>query len=140
MKEFSSFIISFCVVSCVIGGFYIVFPNGKLSKSVKNIAVLSLICSFLGLFCVGLKIEIKSDMNFNAENRQEEMIDVTKMIFEKALKDNKIKYSKIIFITDKNESDSIIISKIVIYSKDDKEKILKIIGNDEEYEVEVINE
>ena len=61
-------------------------------------------------------------------------------LVDKFLKTNNITFSKIDFLTDKNESGSIIITKVFIYTSCSKEKIEEIIGNSSEYEVEVIDE
>ena len=140
MKDFISFVTSFCVVSAVIGGLSIIFPNGKLSKSVRYIAVLSLICAFIGIFFVKFNIDVHPDLSQIEKSQNDTDIYLTKMIFENALKTNNITFSKIDFLTDKNESGSIIITKVFIYTSCSKEKIEEIIGNSSEYEVEVIDE
>lgn len=140
MKDFISFVTSFCVVSAVIGGLSIIFPSGKLSKSVRYIAVLSLICAFIGIFFVKFNIDVHPDLSQIERSQNDTDIYLTKMIFENALKTNNITFSKIDFLTDKNESGSIIITKVFIYTSCSKEKIEEIIGNSSEYEVEVIDE
>ncbi len=140
MKDFISFVTSFCVVSAVIGGLSIIFTNGKLSKSVRYIAVLSLICAFIGIFFVKFNIDVHPDLSRIEKSQNDTDIYLTKMIFENALKTNNITFSKIDFLTDKNENGSIIITKVFIYTSCSKEKIEEIIGNSSEYEVEVIDE
>ena len=140
MKDLISFIISFCVVSCIVGGLSIIFPDGRLSKSVKYVAVLSLICAFSGIFFVNFKVSTSgaSIPSYQAENDSD--IYLAELIFENALKTNGISYEKIDFLTDKTYDGSIIISKVLVYSDCPEERIKEIIGNDAEYEVEVIDE
>ena len=140
MKDFISFVTSFCVVSAVIGGLSIIFSSGKLSKSVRYVAVLSLICAFIGIFFVKFNIDVHPDLSRIEKSQNNTDIYLTKMIFENALKTNNITFSKIDFLTDKNENGSIIITKVFIYTSCSKEKIEEIIGNSSEYEVEVIDE
>lgn len=139
MREFAQFVTSFCTVCAVTGGLYIVFPNGRLSKSVKYIVTLCIITAFLGIFALAFKL------NVNVKNNTEYKTDVTvneevlKSIFTNALKNNNINFSKISVFTDKNENGDIIISKVTVYTDENEDAVKKIIGN-EEYEVEIINE
>ena len=140
MKDFVTFVTSFCVVSSIIGGLTIIFPSGRLSKSVKYVAVLSLICAFLGVFFVNFKLNLGGDFSVSEQTKNDADIYLTRIIFENALKTNNIPFQKIDFLTDKNDDGSIIISKVLVYSSSSKEKIAEIIGNDGKYEVEVIDE
>ena len=140
MKDFISFVSSFCVVSSIIGGLTIIFPSGRLSKSVRYVAVLSIICAFLGVFFVNFKLSDKGGFAVAEQSENNADIHLTRMIFENALKTNNIPFDKIDFLTDKTDDGSIIISKVFVYSSCPKEKIEEIIGNDGEYEVEVIDE
>ncbi len=139
MKEFYQFIISFCIVCAVLGGIYILFPNGKLSKSVKYAVSLCMICAFLGIFSVSFNLNIKPQNKIDFKTESSAAEETAKAIIEKALKNNNIKFDKISVFTDKTQNGDIIISKITVFTSEEKEKIEETIGNGE-YEVEVINE
>jgi len=140
MNSIKSFAISFCVVCVVVGALTLIFPNKKSEKSLKfavSIAFLFFIISSTFLFG---KIDFSDKFDFTENQFENISVENVKLIFETALKSGNINYSDIEIITDKNDSGSIIISKIIVYSNDDTEKIKSAIGNDENYEVEIINE
>ncbi|MCQ2454675.1 MAG: hypothetical protein MJ090_00805 [Clostridia bacterium] len=140
MKELSAFIISFCIVCSVVGGLGIIFPSGKMKKSVEFISVIFIIASFLGIFCIGFKFDYKPSFDDFDVVSEASDVDITTEIFKNALKNNNVDFEKMTIIKDKNEFGSIVISKVILYTKEPREKIMKIIGNGAEYEVEVIND
>lgn len=140
MNSILAFIVSFCIISVTLGALYILCPEGSMQKSVKYIFVLLLICACLPL------IKGFEDINFNS-SRQTYELETRKtaalgarLTYEQALKSAGIEFSKITVCTDKSEGGSIIISEVIVYSGEQEEKIKKIIGNEGEYEVTVINE
>lgn len=140
MNNLNSFIISFCGVCAAIGGISMILPSGKISKPVKQIIGLTVICAFLGLFAVCLNIKINADKSFSDEDYSINYEETVKTVFETALKSKNIKFFKIIVYTDKTQSDRIFITKVKVFSDENKEKIVSAIGNSGEYEVEVVNE
>ena len=139
MREFTSFAISFCGVLIAAAGIYMLLPEGKMSKAVKYIVVLTLLSALIGLFSVNFSIrfpKIESEFKVQDEYRDEKVI---KAVFESALKMNNIEFEKIIIFTDKNEEGSITITKVQIYSSEEEQKIISAVGNSKEYDVEVIN-
>lgn len=137
MKALTSFIISFCSVCAAVGGIHMIIPSGKISKSVKYIITLTVITAFLGIFTVNFGINFGFDTKEKVDTVNSAEATV-KAVFEKALKDNKINYEKIIIFTDKNKEGGITITKVEIYSSDQRQKILSVIGNSEAYDVEII--
>ena len=74
------------------------------------------------------------------ESDNSALIAQARLVFEQALTSSNINFSRIEVCTNK-EGDSIIISKVIIYSADEKGKILNVLGDiSETYEVEIINE
>ncbi len=139
MKSLSSFLISFCTVCVLLGAVGILVPDGKMRSSVKFAIALCTICCFSGLFFVSFDIKTVTDNN-KVQIESEIGEKATKAVFKKALESENIKYSDIEIFTDKNADGNIIITKVLIYSDDSKDKILKCIGSSENYEVEIINE
>ena len=139
MKEFATFAVSFCGVCVAAGGLYMLLPENKMTKTVKYVIVLVIISAFIGLFSVNFNISIPDR---TAETGAYTGYDSEKMItavFEKALRLKNIEFEKITVFTDKSKEGSIVITKIQIYSRESRERIISAIGNSEDYEVEIIN-
>ena len=141
ISGFSSFVLSFCTVCVFLGGIFCLCPKGSFEKPVKYIFCLVFLCYILSV-TVGIK-EIKADFpeynaSYTASAQTAEVC--ARQIFGKALKDNGIEFSKITVCTDKSENDSIIITKVIIYTCASCETVKKIIPDTENYVVEVINE
>lgn len=140
MKNLGSFIVSFCGVCAAVGGISMILPSGKISKSVKQIISLTVICAFLGLFAVLLNIKISADKSIYDTDFSVNYEETVKTVFESALKSKNIKFREITVYTDKTQDGRIFITKVTVYSAESKAKIVSAIGNGSEYEVEVINE
>ena len=118
-------------------------PNGVMSNSVKYILGLCFIITLIG--GTGIKIK-KEDMNF--PSKSETVIDNTALqtanaefVYSYALKSAGVEFSEITVCTDKAEDGSIIITKVIIKSDCEKEKILSVLKEPSQvYEVEIINE
>lgn len=140
MNSILSFIVSFCIISVILGALYILCPEGTMQKSVKYIFFLLLITSSLAL------IKGIGDINWSPIKQQydtqseETAAFGAELTFKQALQNAGIEFSKITVCTDKSEDGSILINEVIVYSNETEEKITEIIGNEAEYEVTVINE
>lgn len=141
MNGLSSFIISFCG-SCVLLGFlYMLCPSGSMSAPVKYVFCLCFVCCVVG---AALSIPNPDFSYFDgsegADILNEQNTSVTvQAVFSEALRQSDINFRKITVDTNKMSDGSIIISKVTVYSGDDKSKIIQAIGSDS-YEVVIINE
>ena len=142
MTRLSDFFITFCVSAVFIGALLIICPNGQMSKSVKYI--LSLVFTLL-IISSAVKIDFNLDFtpNTNVINSHAEVINTHSAVYvySQCLKAAKIEFSKISVLTNKSDDGSIVISKVLIFSKEDKNKILLALGEvAQNFEVEIINE
>ena len=142
MTHLSDFFITFCVSAVFIGALLIICPNGQISKSIRY--VLSLVFTLL-IISSALKIDF--DLNFTPNtdviNSYTEALDVksAEYVYSQWLKSARIEFSKISILTNKNDNGSIVISKVLIFSKEDKNKILSALSDvAQNFEVEIINE
>ncbi len=138
----NSFFISFCVSAIFIGFVFIICPNGQMKNSVKYI--LSLVFTLI-IISSALKVDFDLDFKPNTSDIQAttQAIDEATAcyVYKTCLKASKIEFSKISVLTTKNDDGSIVISKVLIFSKEDKSKILNSIeGITQNLEVEIINE
>lgn len=143
MNSFAQFIITFCCVSMLFGGLYLLKPSMKSEKTVKYVFSLIFICALVSAIS-NFKIE---DIEFDikkqsAQSNYTEVTEYTlKLTFEEALRGQNIKFSKITVCTDKNREGGIIISKVTVFSSENPDKIKSVLGgNSAEYEIEVIYE
>ena len=142
MTRLSDFFITFCVSAIFIGALLIICPSGQISKSVKYI--LSLVFTLL-IISSALKIDF--DLNLTPNNNEisshTEALDTqsAEYVYGRCLKAANIEFSKISVLTNKTDDDSIVISKVLIFSKEDKNKILSALSLvAQNFEVEIINE
>lgn len=141
MQGLNAFLISFCS-SCILLGFtYMLCPSGNMSNSVKYVFCLCFVCSVIA---TAISIPSPNFEYFNSiggeELLTEQNVAITaKEVFCEALTSQNINFRKIVVDTNKLQNDSIIISKVTVYTNDDAQKINQIIGSDS-YEVEIINE
>ncbi len=140
MSDFQAFIVSFCGVCAVIGGIYILCPKGNISKTVKYVINLTVICAFVGLLSVAFKFDYSFDKYEGYTKTSEMSAQVVKMIFETALKNSNVSFKKIEIITDKTADNSISINKVFVYSEESPEKIKEILNKESSFSIEVINE
>ncbi|MBO5090373.1 MAG: hypothetical protein J6C27_05630 [Clostridia bacterium] len=113
-----------------------------MKNSVKYI--LSLVFTLI-IISSALKIDFDLDFKSDTSNTEAttQAIDEAsaRYVFETCLNASKIEFSKISVLTTKNADDSIVISKVLIFSKEEKSKILNSIeGITQNLEVEIINE
>ncbi len=142
MTRLSDFFITFCVSAVFIGALLIICPNGQMSKSVKYI--LSLVFTLL-IISSALKIDFNLDFTPDTDsiNSHTETLQThsAAYVYGQCLKAAEIEFSKISVLTNKNDDGSIVISKVLIFSKEDKNKILSALSLvAQNYEVEIINE
>ncbi len=143
MNYLSSFLSAFCVACILIGCLYIICPEGKLSKPIKYIfsllfIVIIISCSKLPFFDTQIDF---SAPDINTSTYQDLQISSAKYVYAYTLRSQEINFSEITVCTDKLEDGSIVISKVIIFSDCEKEKVLKALdGLLETREVEIINE
>lgn len=143
MSYIYSFLSAFCVACILIGCLYIICPEGKLSKPIKYI--FSLVFIVIIISCSKIPF-FNKQIDFNApdiktSSYDELQISSAKYVYAYTLKSQKINFSKITVCTDKLEDDSIVISKVIIFSDCEKEKIINALGGlYETREVEIIND
>ena len=91
-----------------------------------------------------LKGGFNTDISFEASaaaSDEELKAAAARYVYGEALRSCEINFSEITVCTDKNEDGSIVISKVIIYSDADKERIRAALGSAaENIEVEIINE
>ncbi|MBR2488909.1 MAG: hypothetical protein IKB45_00395 [Clostridia bacterium] len=143
MNFLSSAITAFCAACIFIGTLYILCPEGAVSKSVKYILSLVFLVSVIAAAGVVTK---KSEISLPAPSDYEintETLDTAnaELIYSYLLRLGGIDFTKISVYTDKSADGSISISKVLIYSNQSREEILKVLnGAAENTEVEIINE
>ncbi len=143
MNSLTSFFTAFCAGCVLIGALYIICPDGNIGKSVKY--VFSLV--FLIIIISAANITVKN-IDFDFPNIQADTVTNENMqiasaeyIYSYALNKENIKFSKITVCTDKTEDGSIVINKVIIFSNEEKIKIIKALDVLAEVrEVEIINE
>ena len=141
MKSIASFLTAFCICCISLGGLYTLCPKGKFAKAVKYVFCLCFMCCIISCFSgiANINFSIKSS-SYDEILSAGAAAESARMVFERALENSNIKFSKITVLTDKDEIGSIFISKVTVYSDEDAEKIKNIISGNGSYEVEVINE
>ena len=130
MSYLTSFITSFCASCVFIGALYMLSPDGSMEKSVKYILNLVFILSVVSAAAFINKGEVAEMPDFTPYQTETEVLDqaTARFVFETALKTAGIEFSKITVITNKTENGSISISKVIICSSSQKEKILAALG------------
>lgn len=127
----------------MIGAFYMLCPDGSMGKSVRYILSLCFIVSVLAAtsFNIG-DIKINTDYSLPDIVTQESMqTAAAEYTYAAALEKAGINFRKITVCTDKTESGSIIISRVIVYSDCEAAKIREALGAvAENYKVEIINE
>ncbi len=140
MKDLIAFTSSFCVCIGIISCINILIPSGKNSKAVKFTVNLTIILLLIGLISAVIKTDFTVKVPRDTAVNSEISSTVSKMVIEIALEDNGINFKKIKVNTDNSEDGNISISKVTVYSSDNKERIKKILGDGKNFEVDVINE
>ena len=142
MSEITSFISAFCVSCIVIGSLHIIVPEGSLNKPLKYVLSLVFFVCIISSAVTLKETDFSFDTQIDVSSAQEDMlISAARLSFSQALTSQGINFSEITVCTDKSESDSIIITKVIIYSDENTQDILNALGDiQKSYEVEVINE
>lgn len=143
MQFLASFFSAFCAACIFIGALHIICPEGNMKKPIKY--VLSLV--FLVVIITAAKIPIKNveiDLateTYSPQSYETMQITAAEYVYSYTLKQQSINFSKITVCTDKSDKESINISKVIIYSNCEKQKIIKALGVLAKVrEVEIINE
>ncbi len=142
MNHLNSFFISFCVSSIFIGFVFIICPNGQMKNSVKYI--LSLVFTLI-IISSALKIDFNLSLEPNAGDTHAQTQAINEAtavyVYKSLLEKADIEFSEISVFTNKTDDGSIVISKVLIFSQEDKSKILTALeGLEQNTEVEIINE
>lgn len=141
MSALTSFLSAFCIGCVVLGGLYLLVPEGKLQKTVRYTFSLCFLCILItSIGTIGsldFKIEQKDEGEFISVGAAAES---ARIVFEKALTNSEISFRKITVLTDKTNNGSIFISKVTVFSSENEDKILTVISGDGSFEVEVVNE
>ena len=140
MNGINSFIISFCAGCVLLGFLYMLCPAGSMSAIVKYVFCLCFMCCVLGtVFNIS-----QVDFSF-AEGKTDEILNpqtaaaTAQMVFSEALSSQQINFTKILVDVNKSDDNSIVISRVTVYTNEDGSKIKQAIGSDS-YEVQIINE
>ena len=143
MSYFTSFITSLCAACIMIGALHMISPDGAMGKSVKYILSLIFIVSMIASAAFSVR-NFDWDTDYTMpEIQSDESLQATaaRYVYAAALKNAGINFNEITVCTDKSDSGSIIISKVIIYSDCEAAKIRVALGAvAENYEVEIINE
>ncbi len=141
MGQLGSFIVSFCTGCILLGFLYMLCPSGNMSAIVKYIFCLCLVCCTVGASVALSDVKPSQFGGFSDAPivNQQSTAAVAQSIFCEALTKQGINFTKVVVCTNKLDDNSIVISRVTIFSNEDKEKIYAVIGSDD-YEVEVINE
>ncbi len=141
MNSFSIFICTFCATSVIIGLLYMLVPE-SFASSLKFcfgiIFILSIVSCFISVKTVSLPdLNVISSVDYNEET----LTKTACLTYETALRNAHINFNKIKVCTNKLEDNSIVITKVIIYSGEEKGKILNVLKEiTKVYEVEIINE
>ena len=142
MSYFTSFITSICAACIMIGALHMICPDGAMGKSVKYILSLIFIVSVIAAAFSIRNFDWNTDYTVPEIQSDESLQSASaRYVYAAALKSAGINFREITVCTDKSESGSIIISKVIIYSDCDAAKIRVALGAAaENLEVEIINE
>lgn len=118
-------------------------PDGVLSESVKYVLSLALLLSVIGAAGITVKMPKFDFSAFSTESGENEALTAAsaEYVFSYMLTSADINFSEITVCTNKSENDGIVISKVIIRSDCERDKIAEAIGGiSSDYEVEIINE
>ncbi len=141
MNAINTFTASFCISSVVLGLLFLLVPRGALNKSVKYIFALCFVCCLVGNIVALPRLDFS---DFNTYERQSTVTEqgaafAAGEVFSEALKSQNINFTKITVDVNKSADSSIVINKVTVYTDEQPQKILDVIGSDD-YEVVIINE
>ena len=118
-------------------------PDGVMSKPVKYILGLCFLITVISAAGITVKtpdidFSLPETVNEDTENLE---IASAEYVYSYLLTAANIDFSQITVCTDKSDDDSIIITKVIIRSDCQREKIIKALGEAaKNHEVEIINE
>lgn len=137
------FFTSFCVGCVLIGALYIICPDGAISKTVKyvfSLIFLLIIISAANIPLKNINLDVFSPQNSVADS-EDMQIAAAEYVFSHTLKSQNVNFSKISIFTDKTDNSSIVITKVVIATQEQPEKVKKALGElAKNREVEIVNE
>ena len=142
MNAFSSFAAALCAACVLIGALHLTVPDGAMSKPVKYALSVVFISSVIAAAAIPLK---KINIDFTAPRSAEYSADSlyaasAEYVYGRLLESAGIEFTKITVCTDKSDGDSIIISKVTVFSGQSAAEIKRALGVvAENYEVEVVN-
>ncbi len=128
MGTLKQVLIGFSAAAIFIGALTLLYPSGKMEKSVKYAFSLIFLCACVSLFCVALKIDISFDLptiSYNADGIKSAAQAQSEFLCEKLLDDYEIPYKKIDVQTNIDATGSIYINRITVYTDCEKEKVYK---------------
>ncbi len=132
MNVFSQFILGISAAAVLIGALFMILPSGSMQKSVKYAFSLTFICicatAFLTLGKINFDFKVSSSAPDTA-NAQALTTAMAQQICGAVLKEKAITYEKIYVNTDKDETDSIFINSVTVYSSGDAALIEQAIRN-----------
>ena len=143
MNFLASFISTFCAASVFIGLLYLLCPDGSMEKSVKYILTLVFILTVISAAAITNKGERVGKIEYSSIKTDTSALDTetARFIIGRALDNAKIEYREITVCTNKTESGSISISKVIIRSERTETEILTALsGLEESIEVVVKND
>jgi len=143
MNFFSSFVSAFCAACVFIGALYMLCPDGAISKSVKYVFTLVFVLSVISAAAIAAgKWDYKA-FEFTPPETENLTLNTAaaEYVYAETLKRHQIDFSKITVCTDKTESGSISINKVIICSDCESQRILAALsGVAENIEVEIVND
>lgn len=143
MSFFTSFTAAFCGACVFIGALYMLCPDGVMAKPIKYILGLIFILTVISAAAIAVGKWDFESIDFTAEAIDTESLDTAnaEYVYAYALTKAGIDFSKITVCTDKTESGSISISKVIICSDCEKTRILEALSDvAENTEVEIVND
>ncbi len=122
------------------GALYILMPKGKMSKAVSFAFSLAFLCLVLSAAVKLNNISLPKISQESKEFNNERLSAASaQAVFAEALASEGINFRKITVFTDKTDTGSISITKVLVFTAAGYEKVAGAIGSDS-YEVVVVNE
>lgn len=143
MNFFSSFASAFCAACVFIGALYMLCPDGAMQKSVKYIFVLVFILSVVSAAGIAAGRWEWEPVQYTAADTDTDamLMASAEFVYSELLRSAGIDFSKITVCTDKTDSDSISISKVIICSDCESDRIMAALGDAaKNTEVEIVND
>lgn len=137
-----SFAVAFSAGCVFIGALLMICPDGVMAKPVKYILslvfLLIIIASASGIGGLDFKIPETGDTEAIENDIQ---VTAAQYVYARALNSAGVNFEKITVCTDKSSDGSIVISKVIIVSDGEPQRIIEALDvAAKSYEVEIINE